>query len=1179
MRIFSENLTLKNIDDVLTDKLKQVKLIGELPLSQNDFEYLAKKVKTFIENGVENELFNKYRASIAAFLVFGAVYYYEGKGYWFHLEKYTGELHQDRRNALYKRFLYILEQLNLPKFEREQEEGYKYVTPIVCHAGIPQSCLDDYFDVVSDTLNNTLFFEGNILDEFKYFMRFKVQKPVIRYFNFLADDGEEFLQDSRQLLLYCDNDNATIEDASIKFSNLPRRMIERCFEWQNTEKAKVKIKTRKNVTITSPKIMLDAGGMGIYVILPQQSIRESFDDNISWEINSDEKIITIKSRLFKRDDNYVSEEKTVALKPCGDYKISLFVEDKLAGTWDYKGLSEGYICFERNGGLIKKSYLPPDIVVIIFDKKHDIGYNDIMIEELPYLPNWTNYKTYRLNLRDTNQLLCSFGSLEVKKDNKPFLVGGKTLFDHIEGTGSFIYTQLPEIFLNSLVSENFHINVTLKHDKSEVNTVRGYIANGTEKISLKNYIEPNAFGEYDITIWNLRGNQGRFYIKYVPEIEFYYEKNDFWPSGNKGYVNNDFYCRYSKAVTLEFENATYVGNVLINGRDYTKFIFNNVGRYVHGKLAFLSNDIQYVVPVKKNIRPVMWGFMGLSNDVSIIWDSVPKTFSMRDLQSATDANLIISVDDTGFENVKLNVSLYSNNKRKLNSRTINADNYSKHRISVNSFLTDMQAIDESNFNFILELKDSNDEKICECLIAKVQEDIIYSDLTVLTDDHNVYFNWSEQGSKMDRELVLYNCYMPWEPPQVFSIENWNCGCQVELDGLVDSMYGIKIRNVDDFSFFDTELEIPKITHRTEIGKAQRTSSGIKQILYDMFKVAYSDYPIEFVNGLNEFRPEFNKEDIEALCVSYLFYVKNSVKNDLVKTNVRKIYIKLFTLYSRDKYKVLKTMIDIGLKKDEFIKLALEFNMLSLKIDDGCSFSPVERDMLWNYMPELAFMIDIRIKATANRICNRIGDNVINELVTIKEDCTVRDCLSKVVSGECNCDQLKFKLSEDVLGSFKHKTGFFEYLSKEYFSAQRLEKLDDMRLFRTYEQHSGNSEVKIFGKSYFLTVQEWISSINGEMRKKVEEDIKKVFDRAVDRGYVAGQFPLIHRALSSRIDSDQMFEYYVGMIVFINCLYQRGLLNCDRILEKGVTYLYRRCHALFVRDLVVLELFLTFGGVR
>jgi len=42
MNIFVEDLTLKKIEGILSEKLYNVKIIGDLPLSEDDFKYLAR---------------------------------------------------------------------------------------------------------------------------------------------------------------------------------------------------------------------------------------------------------------------------------------------------------------------------------------------------------------------------------------------------------------------------------------------------------------------------------------------------------------------------------------------------------------------------------------------------------------------------------------------------------------------------------------------------------------------------------------------------------------------------------------------------------------------------------------------------------------------------------------------------------------------------------------------------------------------------------------------------------------------------------------------------------------------------------------------------------------------------------------------------------------------------------
>ncbi|MEN6325857.1 MAG: hypothetical protein ABFD18_06590 [Syntrophomonas sp.] len=1179
MLLFNCNLSLKNIEAILSEKLQTVRIISDLPISQKDFDYLAEIIQNYTQIGLKDQLFNKYQTCIAVFMVFTATYYYEERAFWPYIEKYIGETTPNQRNDLYRCFSFTVRLFKLPLFIKEQSEGQKYVTPIVCHSGIPQSCLDDYFDVVSDTLNNTLFFEGHILDEFKYFMRYKVQRPVIRYFDFLDNDAEDFLQKSRELISYLDMGKTSVEDASAHFPDLPVRMIERCFEWQSHEKVRDKMRTRKNTIITSPKFFLDLHGMGIYVLLPQQGIRECFDDSVSWEIMCDDKITTLKSRLFRKGELYISEEKSAILVPAVNYKITLYMEDKSVGEWSYKGLADGYMSFDNKGSLIKRNYLPPEVITVVFADGYNLGKNDCMIEELPHIPYWPHSPIYRINLVNLKQLVCNFGILEIKSDNKPILIGGKRLFDQKDGIATLCYTILPEILFNDDSVEEYSIAVVRKLEKQVLDSRRETIGRNIQKIALEDYIEHNIFGAYDITLWNSKGNQGRFYIKYVPEIEFDDYDTRLWPSGSRGYTANDFYCRYSQTTSIEFENASCVGTVIKNGKDFTKYIFNNIGRYVYGKVSFSSDEHVYSVPIKKSIRPIMWGFMGLGTDTSIDWDCLSKTFSVKDFQNETDTYLIISLDDSGFEYVKIQIVLFANNKR-LNTRIIKLENFNNCRIPINSFITEMLINSESSFHLVMEIFSPDEHLLCECLIAKIQEDLVYFDMKVELFDQLASFTWEEQGGKTDRELVLYHCYLPWEVPRVFSVENGECECQVKVNELWTGMYAAKVRNVEGFSFFKTEREIPRIAplKRFILGTTYPELFGLKKVLAGMFEASYhSKKQINVDDLANNLDHNVTNQDIEALCLSYIFFSKNSVKNQEMKTNILNAYKKLFGFYGKDKPRVLKTILGLDFSANEFSRLALKFDLLSIKTRKKLAFTPVERDTLWSYMPELAFIIDMQSETEANRICNWIGDNVINGMVNIDHKCSIRECLSKNLRRECSCNRVNFIVDENILGSGKHKVGFFDYISKEYFSARRLEKFDNLQLIREYEKISDNCELKIFGKSYFMMLEEWTSSTDAKERKKIEAKLKVLFDNAVKKEYIEKNHSSIHKTLMFRMGSEHKLEYYEGMIVFMDCLCRRGLLSTNNRLEKGVTYLYRKCQPLFLRDLVIFESYFVFGG--
>ena len=50
------------------------------------------------------------------------------------------------------------------------KKGYAYVTPILCHAGIPINSFEDYFAAISNTVNDA-FYDDFDVDDYSYLFK------------------------------------------------------------------------------------------------------------------------------------------------------------------------------------------------------------------------------------------------------------------------------------------------------------------------------------------------------------------------------------------------------------------------------------------------------------------------------------------------------------------------------------------------------------------------------------------------------------------------------------------------------------------------------------------------------------------------------------------------------------------------------------------------------------------------------------------------------------------------------------------------------------------------------------------------------------------------------------------------------------------------------------------------
>ena len=133
----------------LEEAVKSVRLLGEIPLSDQDIDLLARMVSDIVAPDISKGtryLKTEAPTCLACFLVGMGRFYDKVSGFWPIVEKGIGPVEINWQRKWGNIFLQFLEQKGLPKFD--EEDGLAYVTPILGHTCIPDSCLDEYFDRV-----------------------------------------------------------------------------------------------------------------------------------------------------------------------------------------------------------------------------------------------------------------------------------------------------------------------------------------------------------------------------------------------------------------------------------------------------------------------------------------------------------------------------------------------------------------------------------------------------------------------------------------------------------------------------------------------------------------------------------------------------------------------------------------------------------------------------------------------------------------------------------------------------------------------------------------------------------------------------------------------------------------------------------------------------------------------
>ncbi len=143
-------------EEIIRSELEGKALLGQVNITEQDLEHLARDLRLELQRRSEGDAkrFLKANAplSTAVFLVWCGIKYYRAGNFWDGALRLMGlegaapaETNKARR-VLGEVFRHAVSESRLESFPRLAEHGHRYVTPILAHGGIPDYCLDDFFE-------------------------------------------------------------------------------------------------------------------------------------------------------------------------------------------------------------------------------------------------------------------------------------------------------------------------------------------------------------------------------------------------------------------------------------------------------------------------------------------------------------------------------------------------------------------------------------------------------------------------------------------------------------------------------------------------------------------------------------------------------------------------------------------------------------------------------------------------------------------------------------------------------------------------------------------------------------------------------------------------------------------------------------------------------------------------
>lgn len=1153
--MFTDDSSLKLMNQIIADSLSSYSIIGDLPLTKKDYQQLATTISYLYQNDFNKNIIHQYKEATASFIVFCAVYEYDRGTFWKSVEKYTNSLTYNERMELFTTFMYVVKKYHLNTFENESDQGYTYVTPILCHAGIPINALDNYFFAMSNTVNDTFYDDFDVEDYLAY-LNNRTEMAVKRYIKLTnRRDAYNFIQNTKQLLQMDTIDN----DELIGNGNF-NRMVEQIALWKEKPKNRETLQARSNVQITAPKIKIDLDGVGIFCELPRIVVKDCYDSYLIWEITSDEMTSVVKADFYRRSGVFVSEDKIFTLKPSHSYIISLIVDDKQISNWEFK-VKENYIAFTENGHFIKTDYLPNNHVVLLLKRNIRIFEKEVLpIMELPPIPYWSEYNVYQVNLANTNIIECTNDlSIRVETEKKPIIEGGIVLFNQ---ENSNAYIELPHIKLPTLTDGEWHIEIKYKSNRQVLNKINATIDFRCEKIYLSSYIDEKSYGEYDIKIWNRNGINGRFKIEYVPFGMIQIDAQSYWPSKNEGYVNNIQTLKISRNVELEIYNAEKLSDTYHGEYRYIRYKINNHDRFLIGEYRYKVNDYNFTASFKKSVYPITWGIIGINNEIVDLSSKV-YTFTPVEFSDATNPYLLFHFNiESNVEIETLTIDLIGSDRTTVWSNSYHIVNKNGLRISLNPILFEIQNTNNAiDFHLRATLLDSNKIPITTFLIAKFQDEVVIHDVKYNINDNVIAFTWNEAGACFGRELILLNFLKPWKRSYRFLIEDKVCQISINKELLEDGIYRYVIQKEHDDIFGEEQSDISSLNNfhkgRIVIDGEKNFTSKMEEVLYYLLRTRFMKQKFIQIK-LTEIKAQLNQiivkvpYDMDLLACAYLLHNRFFLEKDDA-SEIIAIFTSLFELFSSYKTEAIKYILESDFSKEDKKELLHKFYCNNLTTIPNLS------DYLFNLLIE----IDEDMAGFINLIQ---GDNHYQGL-NWTGILSIDDLREVDIFGDH--DNASTFLTEENLGKTMYITEYFQYVTDQLSYKRNVFKTS-ADFLREFQSKFKVEETVIFGKTRLQTLVEWKENHKGgkDIKEKLSEIVKIPCSEELKKKYKDAFVAIKKRSVDDEVG------YYIGLIALYASFIRNRQMKETKRFSRLLNYTIKTCDKLYYRDAIIFELYLS-----
>lgn len=323
-------------------------LLGELGYTEQDLEEIGGLLYRTVFYHVEQraiidtrlqQVSTYWPLTFALYLVLEGIHHYGEEGLFWHGPKERLKIEDNHTAHCGRYFRTILAQQNLPVFQ--QSRGFRNLTPILLHGGIPNNSLGEFFDFL---FRYEIQPHRIAIDAQTLVARWRQQvddlsalsKPVSRFLRYGGLVAEDFV--ARCLDMF-----RAPADSDVGEFGLPERVQNAYREWQEQQSdewrarpLRTRIRPPQRPILTVAPYTL---GVGLE-LPPQQMPSRDAPRELVWRITTGNHIQTVDTTRQRIENGYRYDATTelMPVPPTEEYAVQLLADRQLLQEWSLSGL-------------------------------------------------------------------------------------------------------------------------------------------------------------------------------------------------------------------------------------------------------------------------------------------------------------------------------------------------------------------------------------------------------------------------------------------------------------------------------------------------------------------------------------------------------------------------------------------------------------------------------------------------------------------------------------------------------------------------------------------------------------------------------------------------------------------------------------------------------------------------